>query len=74
MSQGQYELRHESLNPKNIAGQFVVESGTGRMLAGVGHNPHRAWVGRSTRRAASTWSRSIHSITRSTTASSSASR
>ncbi len=44
MSQGQYELRHESLNPRNIAGQFVVESGTGRMLAGVGHNPHRAWV------------------------------
>lgn len=44
MSEHGYELRHESLNPKNVSGRFVVETATGRMLAGVGHNPHRAWV------------------------------
>jgi len=39
-----YELRHESLNPDHVSGRFVVESATGRLLGGVGHNPHRAWV------------------------------
>lgn len=39
-----YELRHESLNPKHVSGRFVVELASGRLLAGVGHNPHRAWV------------------------------
>lgn len=44
MSGQEYELRHESLSPERIAGRFVVEAATGRILGGVGHNPHRAWV------------------------------
>jgi hypothetical protein len=44
MTEQAYELRHESLNPRNIAGQFIVERATGRMLGGVGNNAHRAWV------------------------------
>ncbi|MGN6564868.1 MAG: DUF6807 family protein [Thermomicrobiales bacterium] len=44
MTEHAYELRHESLSPTHIAGRFVVERATGRLLGGVGHNAHRAWV------------------------------
>lgn len=44
MSEDGYELRYEALSPTNVAGQYVVESATGRILAGIGRNPHRAWV------------------------------
>lgn len=39
-----FELRHGSMSPDDVPGRYVVERETGRMLAGVGHNPNRAWV------------------------------
>lgn len=44
MGEERFELRHGSLSPDDIAGRFVVEKETRRLLAGVGHNAHRSWV------------------------------
>jgi hypothetical protein len=42
VNENRFELR--KVMPNDFAGHLVVERATGRLLAGVGHNPHRAWV------------------------------
>ncbi len=42
MNESRYETRQALVD--HTAGHYVIESATGRILAGVGHNPHRAWT------------------------------